>query len=105
MTYIKKNPYKEEPYKRLWILGKPSIVKFKCKLSEIHDMCRNEMIAEIVKCFITTKMFSCPYEFEVTGMTTSSVAPENILSIEEIRGFVQMQEKYPDFEGFYDELK
>lgn len=30
---INKDLYKQEPYKRLWILGKPCIVKFKCSAS------------------------------------------------------------------------
>ena len=29
----------------------------------------------------------------------------NILSFEEIKDYIQMQEKYPDYKGFYDELK
>lgn len=97
--------YRQEPYKRLWIEGTPSIIKFKCKLSEVHEVRRNEIIAEIVKYYIVTKMYGYPYEFEFTGMTKGSIPAENIISIEEIVGFNEMQEKYPDFQGFYDELK
>lgn len=99
------NLYKLEPYKRLWIEGIPSIVKFKCRLSDIHEICRNEMIAEIVKYYIVTRIFGYSYEFAFTGMTNGSVPAENIISIEEIEGFIEMQEKYPDYEGFYDEIK
>lgn len=97
--------YKQEPYKRLWILGTPSVIKFKCGLTDVHEMCRSSMISEIVKYFIVTKMFGYPYKFELTGMTNGSIPPENIISIEEIKDYIAMQEKYPDFEGFYDELK
>ena len=45
------------------------------------------------------------YEFKFTGMTVWDVPSENILSIEEIRDYIHMQEKYPDYKGFYDELK
>lgn len=102
---IDRDLYKTEPYKRLWIEGTPSIVKFKCRLSDVHEICRNAMMAEIVKYFIVTRMYGYPYEFEFTGMTNSSIPAEDIVSIEEIKGFIEMQEKYPDFEGFYDELK
>lgn len=102
---IDRDLYKQEPYKRLWIEGTPSIVKFKCKLSDVHEICRNAVIAEIVKYFIVTRMYGYPYEFEFTGMTNSSIPAENIVSIEEIEGFIEMQEKYPDFGGFYDGLK
>lgn len=97
--------YKREPYKRLWIEGTPSIVKFKCRLSDVHEICRNAMVAEVVKYFIMTRMYGYPYEFSFTGMTNSSVPAGNIVSIEEIEGFIEMQEKYPDFEGFYNELQ
>lgn len=104
MESINMDLYKQEPYKRLWILGKSCIVKFKCKLSEIHDCSRSALIAEIVKYFIVTKIYGYPYEFEFTGMTTGNVPPENIISIEEIQNFIEIQGEYED-EGFYDELK
>ena len=97
--------YKQEPYKRLWIEGTPYIVKFKCRLSDVHEKCRNLMVAEIVKYFIVTKMYGFPYEFGLTGMTYGSVPAENIISIEEIEGFTVMRGKYPDYAEFYDELK
>ena len=100
---IDRDLYKQEPYKRLWIEGTPSIVKFKCKLSEVHDIYRNAMIAEIVKYFVVTKIYGYRYEFAFTGMTNSFIPAESIISIEEIDGFIEMQEKYPEFEGFYDE--
>lgn len=102
---IDSNLYKQEPYKRLWVDGTPSIVKFKCKLSEVNRIQRNQLVAEIVKYFIVTKMFGYSYEFEFTGMTDCFVPAENIISIEEIAGFIEMQEKYPDFKGFYDDVK
>ena len=37
-------------------------------------------------------------------MTTGNVPPENIISIEEIQNFIEIQGEYED-EGFYDELK
>lgn len=97
--------YKQEPYKRLWINGTPSVIKFKCKLRDIHERCRNGLIAEIVKYNIVRNIYGYQYEFEFTGMTVGSVPAENIISIEEIQDYIQMQEKYPDYSGFYDELK
>ena len=97
--------YKKEPYKRLWIIGTPSVITFKVKLGDIHELYRNSLIAEIVKYNITKDLFSFDYELKFTGMTVGDVPPQNILSIEEIKDYIQMQEKYPDYEGFYDELK
>lgn len=97
--------YKEEPYKRLWIMGTPSVITFKVKLGDIHEIYRNSLIAEIVKYNITKDLFGFDYEFDFTGMTVGDVPPQNILDIEEIRDYIHMQEKYPDYNGFYDELK
>lgn len=84
------NFYKQEPYKRHWIDGTPSIVKFKCKLSEVNKIQRNRLVSEIVKYFIVTKMYGYVYEFESTRNTNSSVLPENIISVEEVAGFIGM---------------
>ena len=100
-----KELYKEEPYKRLWIMGTPSVITFKVKLGDIHEIYLNSLIAEIVKYNITNDLFGFNYEFEFTGMTVGDVSPQNILSIEEIKDYIQMQEKYSDYKGFYDELK
>ncbi|MFR4633639.1 MAG: hypothetical protein ACLT8I_13915, partial [Blautia faecis] len=102
---IDRELYKEEPYKRLWIMGTPSVITFKVKLDDIHEIYRNSLIAEIVKYNITNDLFGFNYEFEFTGMTVGDVPPQNILSIEEIKDYIQMQEKYSDYKGFYDELK
>lgn len=102
---IDRELYKEEPYKRLWIMGTPSVITFKVKLDDIHEIYRNSLIAEIVKYNITNDLFGFNYEFEFTGMTVGDVSPQNILSIEEIKDYIQMQEKYSDYKGFYDELK
>jgi hypothetical protein len=99
------NLYRQEPYKRLWIMGTPSVIKFKCRLEDVHELYRSSMIAEIVKYFIVVKMFGYPYKFKLTGMTYGKIPPENIISIEEIKDYISMQEKYPDFQNFYDELK
>lgn len=102
---IDREIYQEEPYKRLWINGTPSVIKFKVRLRDIHEIYRNGLIAEIVKYYIVRDIFGYSYEFEFTGMTIGKVHPENIISIEEIENYIQMQEKYPDYEGFYDEVK
>lgn len=97
--------YRTEPYKRLWIKGTPSVIKFKCRLRDIYEGCRNDLIAEIVKYYIVKNIYGYPYEFEFTGMTKGKVPPENIISIEEIKGYIQMQEKYPDYVEFYNEIE
>lgn len=102
---IDRELYKSEPYKRLWIIGTPSIIKFKCKLGEMDSYTRELLVAEIVKYYIVTDLFSFPYEFEFTGMKEGMVKSENIIMIEEIKGFIEMQEKYEDYQSFYDELK
>lgn len=86
-------------------MGTPSVITFRIKLGDIHETYRNRLIAEIVKYNITKDLFGFDYEFEFTGMTVGDVPPQNILNIEEIKNYIQMQEKYPDYEGFYDELK
>ena len=100
---IDRELYKKEPYKRLWIMGSPSVITFKVKLGDIHEIYRDSLIAEIVKYDITKDLFG--FEFDFTGMTVGAVPAQNILSIEGIKDYIQMQEKYPDYEGFYDELK
>lgn len=102
---INRELYKKEPYKRLWILGSPSVIKFKMKLQDIHELYRHSLMAEIVKYYIVTEVYGYNYEFDFAGMTIGAVVPENILSITKIRNYIQMQEKYPDYEGFYEEIK
>lgn len=105
LNAIDRDLYKEEPYKRLWIMETPSVIIFKIKLGDIYERCRNRLISEIVKYNITKDLFGFGYEFDFTGMTVGDVPPQNILNIEEIRDYIQMQEKYPDYKGFYDEVK
>ena len=82
-------------------LGSPSVITFKVKLSDIHESCRNSLIAEIVKYNITKDLFGLDYEFDFTGMTVGDVPTQNILRIDKIKNYIQMQEKYPDYKGFY----
>ena len=58
-----------------------------------------------MKYYIVKNIYGYPYEFEFTGMTKGKVPPENIISIEEIKGYIQMQEKYPDYVEFYNEIE
>lgn len=102
---INRELYKIEPYKRLWIMGTPSIIKFKCKLEEIDRYTRDMLIAEIAKYYVVTELYGFPYEFEFTGRKEGKVKPEDIIVIEEIQGFIEMQEKYDDYQNFYNELK
>lgn len=102
---IDRNLYKAEPYKRLWMEGTPSIIKFRCQISELDVRSAEMLITEIAKYYISTELYGMPYDFEFTGMKNGKVESENILKIEEIENFIAMQEKYPDYKGFYDELK
>lgn len=99
------NLFQTEPYKRLWIWGKPCIVKFKCSLADMCPSTRAPLLAEIVKYYIVTRVYGYSYEFAFAGKTIGSVPGDNIISIEEIEGFIEMQEKYDEFAGFYDEIK
>ena len=83
------------------LLGIPIIL---CKLKNIHEHSRTAIIAEAVKYIIIKQILGHPYKFDFTGMTMGAVPPENIISIEEIKDFVKLQEQYED-DGFYDELK
>lgn len=105
LAKIDKELYTKEPYKRLWILGTPSVIKFKVKLCNIGPLDRPKLIAEILKYYIMTLFEKTSYSIEFTGKTTGSVPPEDIISIEEIKNFIKIQEKYPEFQGFYNELK
>lgn len=102
---ISPDAYKQEPYKRLWIIGKPCVIKFKVKLSDIYENHREGLIEEIVRYFICLKILKKQYEIMFTGMTVNSIQPKNIISIEEIKNFIEIQERFPEFRGFYDELK
>lgn len=92
--------YKKEPYKRLWIEGIPVIIKFKCKISDIHE--NKKLIAEIVKYNIVEKYLNKQYHFKYSGMTNGFIPPEDIISIMEIKDYRERQEAHPEFYGFYD---
>lgn len=97
--------YKEEPYKRLWIIGRPCIVRFKCKLSDIDEIDRNSLVTEIVKYNIVTKLYGySSYDFNIAGRTIGNIPASNIISIEEIEDFHNIHGKYEDAD-FYRELK
>jgi len=103
-----KNLYRIEPYKRLWIWGTPRIVKFRCKLANICSWSQASLLAEIVMYYIVTNLYgrdSSQYVFSFDGKTIDSVPPENIISTDEIPGFIAMQEQFDEYVGFYDELK
>ena len=99
---VDKGLYKQEPYKKLWLEGTPSIVKFKVKLKNILDYCRDNLIAEILNYSIVRKIYDLQYEFDCTGMTTGAVPAEDIISISEIKGFVDIQKKYDEYKDFYE---
>ncbi len=98
--------YKTEPYKRLWIWGKPCIIKFKCKLKDMNKvLTQKNVIVEIVKYFVITELFKLTYDMNCDGKRIGSVAPEDILAIELIENYIKMQEEFDEFNGFYEELK
>lgn len=97
--------YKQEPYKRLWIIGKPCIVQFKCKMRELSHISQYGMVKELIKYFIIYDICHLNYRMKVTGWKYGSVAPNHIQAIEEIHGFIECQEQFEDYQNFYDELK
>ena len=101
---VDKDLHKAEPYKRLWILGKPCIIKFKCKLGDMYELSRIRVVIELVKYFVITELYASTYEIECDGFCTVSIPPENIVTIEEMKNFIETQEAY-GYKGFYDELK
>ncbi len=86
-------------------MGTPCIIKFKCKLEEIDRYSREMLITEIAKYYIVTELYGFSYEFEFTGRKEGKVKPEDIIVIEEIQEFIEIQEKYDNYQNFYDELK
>lgn len=42
----------------------PSVIKFKSKLRDIHEICQNSLITEIVKYYIVRNIYGYQYEFE-----------------------------------------
>lgn len=93
--------YRTEPYKRLWILGTPSVIQFKCRFSELPQYTQSYIVAEIAEYFIATDLLKRPYKVRFTGEKYGGVLPENILRVEEIENFVAMQEKYAEYQNFY----
>lgn len=102
---INQDLYRQEPYKSLWIWGTPSIIKFKCKLCNIDQLDSPKLIAEIVKYHIMSSFGKMSYSINFTGKTKGPVPPEDIMNIEKIENFIEMQERYPEYQEFYDELK
>ena len=45
------------------------------------------------------------YSIDFTGKTKGPVPPEDTMNIEKIENFIEMQEMYPEYQEFYDELK
>lgn len=97
--------YRMEPFKRLWIWGKPSIIKFRCKLKDMDRRTQEHIGAELVRYYVITELFKLPYAIECTGCRIGSVEAEDILVIDEIEDYIEMQEQFEEFKGFYDELK
>ena len=77
----------KEPYKRLYIMGTPSIVKFKCKLSDIVEDYAYRLIIEIIKYYVVKRLYLLDYEFCYTGMTKGSIPPSDIIEIIEIENY------------------
>ena len=98
---IGKELFKKYPYKRLWIEGRPSIIKFQCALSNVHPLCRKKVLAEIIMFSLITKHYGLSYDFEFTGMTVNKIPPKDIISIETIKDYVGIQQKYSEYKDFY----
>lgn len=50
--------YRREPFKRLWIWGKPSIIKFRCKLKDMDRRIQEHIGVELVKYLDITELFN-----------------------------------------------
>lgn len=82
--------YKNEPFKRLWIWGKPSIIKFRCKLGEMERRTQENICVELVKYIVITKVFKLSYVINCKGFKNGSVSPKDILLIEEIENYLRI---------------
>lgn len=98
LNAINKELYKQEPYKRLWIIGEPCIIKFKVKFSDLDEHSKRIIVKEIVNYFIVIEMFGLEYDFECTGSQKGSVLPKDIIEIKRIDEY----ENYQIINGFED---
>lgn len=105
MESINPELYRQEPYKRLWICGTPCSIKFKSKLKDICCYSQEHIVREIAYYFIINCIYNLHYIPSDTGQRIGNVPPEDILYIKEIKNFIEEQEKFEEYQNFYDELK
>lgn len=81
--------YRQEPYKRLWIVGKPCIIQFECKLKELSEISQYDVVTEVIKYFVINDICHLIYEMRVTGWKYGCVTPDHIRAIEEISDSIE----------------
>lgn len=82
--------YLKEPYKQLWILGKPSRIKFKYKLKELPELEQVKVAKNIAIYFVLKEIYGIMRIPEDTGSKVGNVMANDILKIEEITDLVQV---------------
>lgn len=102
LSDINNELYRQEPYKQLWILGKPCRIKFKYKLNELPYLEQVKIIKNIIIYFALKEIYGFECIPEDTGSKIGDVAPNNILKIDEMFDFVQRQEVYEEYRDFYN---
>lgn len=98
---IDPNLYRQEPYKRLWILGKPCIIQFKSDLEKMTCGTQESIILELIMHYVYKFLLNSSYGMECTGYQLGSVLPQNILDVKEIKNYIKIQEKFEEYKNFY----
>ena len=96
--------YQKEPYKRLWIWGKPCIISFRCRFDDMHELTQETIILELVKYYVFKKIYNIKYKFDCTGIKIGNVDSKDIIDIEIIDNFYDVHSQF-EIEGFYDEVR
>lgn len=102
LSAIDETLYRKEPYKKLWLLGKPCRIKFKYKLKELPYLEQVQIIKNIIIYFALKEVYGFECIPEDTGSKIGNVSPNNILKIDEVPDFVERLEVYEEYKDFYN---
>jgi hypothetical protein len=93
--------YRQEPYKRLWIWGRPCSVKFKVIFDNIDRRSREHIVRGIIIYYVMTEIYGLGNTIEDTGATICDIAPKDIIRIDQISNFELEQGRFEAYQNFY----